>query len=124
MKKKLLVATLTAVMAFGTISLSGCESATDNTGTLAESADEAFAKEMTETLAYDESLNDPDTLFRGAGSDSDDYYAAACRQRKNPPGISDAHERFQLCTGYCKWIYFYLQIRQNDRSGNQHRDTA
>ena len=71
MKKKLLVAMLTAVMAFGTISLSGCESATDNTGTLAESADEAFAKEMTETLAYDENLNDPDTLFRGAGSDSE-----------------------------------------------------
>ena len=71
MKKKILVATLTAVMAFGTISLSGCEKATDNTGTLSESADEAFAKEMTETLAYDESLNDPDTLFRGAGSDSE-----------------------------------------------------
>ena len=71
MKKKLLVAVLTAAMVFGTISLTGCKTATNNTGSLSESADEAFAKEMTETLAYDERLNDPDTLFRGAGSDSE-----------------------------------------------------
>ena len=31
-------------------------------------ADEPFAKEMTMDLAYKEDLNDPDTMFRGAGS--------------------------------------------------------
>ena len=71
MKKQLLVGVMTLTMVFGTISLTGCGSSTEKVGTLAESADEAFAKELTETLAYDENLNDPDTLFRGAGSDSE-----------------------------------------------------
>lgn len=70
MKKKLLAGAMTLAMIFGTVSLTGCET-TQKVGTLSESADEVFAKEMTETLAYDESLNDPDTMFRGAGSDSE-----------------------------------------------------
>ena len=53
MKRKLLATVLTAAMVFGTISLTGCGTVTNNTGSLSESADEAFAKELTETRAYD-----------------------------------------------------------------------
>ena len=89
MKKKILVAMMTAAMVFGTISLTGCETATDNQGTLSESADEVFAKEMTKTLAFDESLNDPDTLFRGAGSDSEHATADYIVSKFEEIGLQD-----------------------------------
>ena len=40
----------------------------DNVAKIEQAADEPFAKEMTLKLAYDENLNDVDTLFRGGGS--------------------------------------------------------
>ncbi|MBQ9014935.1 MAG: M28 family peptidase [Firmicutes bacterium] len=40
----------------------------ENVAKLEKESDEPFAKEMTKTLAYDETLNDVDTWFRGGGS--------------------------------------------------------
>ena len=89
MMKKFLAVLLTAAMVFGTISLTGCESATEHDISLAEAADEAFAKEMTETLAFDESLNDPDTLFRGAGSDAEHATADYIAQQFESIGLQE-----------------------------------
>lgn len=78
MKRKITVAATTFMMIFtlagSSMMLTGC-GGTDSTSVavediaaLEEARDEAYAKDLTETLAYDEKLNDSDTMFRGAGS--------------------------------------------------------
>ena len=83
--RKRLAAGLVGCMALSTLMLTGCGNSStsvvaDDVAALEEAADEAYAREMTETLAYDEALNDEDTLYRGAGSASEiataEYLAA------------------------------------------------
>lgn len=65
---------LILTMAGSSMVLTGCGDkastsvAAEDIAALEGARDEAFAKNMTETLAYDEALNDPDTIYRGAGS--------------------------------------------------------
>jgi len=78
MFKKCLASASAVVMAAFTLSFSmfaftGCGSsstsaAADDIAALEAAVDEEFAQEVTETLAYDEDLNDTDTYFRGAAS--------------------------------------------------------
>ena len=102
MKKKLLVAIMTLVMATGTISLAGCGGSGDSgdageqaaaetpsNNPLVQVADEAFAKEMTEALAYDENFNDPDTQFRGGGSDAEHATADYIVEQFEAIGLQD-----------------------------------
>ena len=74
-----------ACMMMTTLTLTGCGSssssvAADDIAALEKAVDEEYAKAMTETLAYDEKLNDEDTSYRGGGSASEiaasEYLAA------------------------------------------------
>lgn len=94
--KKGLAFAVTACMVTGTFMLTGCGSsdssssaAADDIAALQEAVDEEYAKEMTETLAYDEELNDEDTYYRGGGSASEIAASEYIAKEFEKIGLSD-----------------------------------
>lgn len=76
MRNRITVVVMMFVLIAGTFMMTGCGNKSDSViandvAALEKAADEAYAKELTEKLAYDKKLNDADTNYRGAGSASE-----------------------------------------------------
>ncbi len=105
MKKGLALA-MVGCMAVGTLMLTGCggsnstSAAAEDIAAIEEAADEEFAKEMTETLAYDEKLNDEDTLYRGGGSASEHATADYLVEQFKKIGLKDVTKDEVIVDGW------------------------
>lgn len=105
-RRVLVAATVTAMLASSLFAMTGCGGSNstsvivDDIAALEEAADEEYAKEMTETLAYDESLNDPDTLYRGAGSASEIATADYLAKEFEKIGLTDVTKDEVIVDGW------------------------
>lgn len=111
MKKSLLkkgfAVLVIACMSTSTLMLTGCGSGSESASGIAadvaaieKAADEEFAKDMTETLAYDEKLNDVDTLYRGGGSASEHAASDYLVEKFKEVGLSDVTKDEVIVDGW------------------------
>lgn len=104
--KKGLAFAMVGCMAVGTLMLTGCggssstSAAADDIAAIEEAADEEFAREMTETLAYDENLNDKDTFYRGGGSASEHATADYLVEQFKKIGLEDVTKDEVIVDGW------------------------
>lgn len=96
LKKRILVGVTVCMMAGATlVAATGCKGSTsssvaaDDIAAIEAAADEEYAKKMTEKLAYDEKLNDVDTLYRGGGSASEIAASEYLAKEFEKIGLSD-----------------------------------
>ena len=98
MKKTLLgkgmVAVTATLVVLSVVSFTGCGASSDSAvsddiAALEKAVDEGYAKEMTETLAYDKALNDVDTNYRGGGSEAEIAASEYLAEEFEKIGLSD-----------------------------------
>lgn len=106
-KKRILVgATVAAMLSTSLFTLAGCGGSNstsvivDDVAALEEAADEEYARQMTETLAYDENLNDPDTNYRGGGSASEIATADYLAEEFEKIGLTDVTKDEVIVDGW------------------------